>query len=217
MEKRRVNVKELSIILDTGETTLYPHISKKYKSKKDFIIDIDELFLKSKLNNFRFMFEDDKTSFLTRMQRKISIEDYPEELRTKDIIEITGFSKAKIFYMRTHEKIKYCFIRDPRYSALSKGNTQYIYSKQSLIEYLDMHHKPTYNFEIQFIKQFYTTNEAIKYIMERINKKISLKTLYRYIHEYGEVPAIKIGGIIRIPILEFESINIEKVFENFIK
>ncbi len=210
-----INVKQLSIILNAGETTLYPHISKEKKGKKDYYIDIDKLLLANKLNNFKFLFEDDKTSFLTRMQNKISIDDYPDELRTKDIVEITGFPKAKIFYMRTHNQLDYKTIQDQRYMLDSLGRKQYVYSKQSLIEYLNKHNKKAYNFNIKFTQQFYTTREAITYIKKRLNITISLKTLYRYIHEYGEIPAIKIGGIIRIPILEFESLNLKIIFSNF--
>lgn len=203
-----INIKELSIILNMSKKTLYK-LFKCNNGKHE--IDLDTLLLKSKISNFKFSFELDNTSFVSRMIKPIHEDDLPSILRTKDIIELTGFSKYKISYIRKKELIKYNVIEDNRYNKNAKGRLQYLYDKESFLNYVKDHKIKLKNVDTIFTKQFYSTKDTLHYLFNYKKIKVSQRTLHRYIYK-NLIPAIKIGETIRIPILEFTNLNIESIF-----
>lgn len=143
------------------------------------------------------------------------IKEYPEWLTTKELRQIVNYSQTKLKSLRDNELIYYKTITDERYKPNAKGRIQYLYSRDSIIKYLEnneektlLQNRKSYIFE----KQFITPKEVKKYIADKYNCDISLTTIYRNIN-LKEVPAIKIGSMIKIPILEFtEDTNIKEIF-----
>lgn len=213
MNKYKLNITELYIILGSGETTLYKYFSNANKLNKSYSIDLDKLILKCKVNNCLFEFEKNNNSFLDRMLVEIDIEDIPDKLKTKDIIKYSNLKASKLYALREKGIIEAETIEDERYKLDSKGRIQYLYNKSSFLKYLYSKNMKLKTFHFVATKQFYSTREALKYLEDYKDTKISLKTLYRYIYEYQKIPAIKIGETLRIPMLELHNINVNETFK----
>lgn len=247
MDKKLINLYELSIILDTQKSTMYyiTHPEKKKavalkkaekenrilkednihteklnitKECKEYIIDIDKFLNEHKIYNFKFQNETADKSFLDRMLVKkiININDYPEYISTnlvKEAIDITNYELQKL---RQKNLIKYKIIENAKYPVGSSGRNQYLYDKNSIIEYYKNNNikltpicKTNYNIS----KQFYTIKEIQEYLLNKYNTEVSISTIYRRIAQSNEIPAIKLATMIRIPILEFNKLNLDNIFK----
>lgn len=218
MLKNYVNIKELSIIVNCGINTLYfsndiKEYLKNKKINKEYRIYIDDFLEDRKIFKFKFYNEYENKSFIIRMLRKANIEELPNELKTKDILSFTNMTYQKLKTLREKDIIKYRIEENKNYSINAKGRFQYIYDKESVIKYLIKKNFNTSKEQIIYSKQFYSTTETIE-ILQKNNINISLKTLYRYIYNYNLIPAVKIGGKIYVPIIEFHKLELKKIFKN---
>ena len=213
-----LNIKEISIIIGAGHNTIYyakqvQEVKQTLnKGKKEYNIDIDTFLDRHKIFDFKFSNELENKTFIDRMIKPIDLSGYPDQLTTKNVRDITNFSCAKIKYMRDHNKLQYETFVALRYPTDSKGRIQYLYTKESLVNYLKCQ-KISIGNEFIPSKQFYSTSEALEYINKKNNLHISLKTLYRYIYNYRKIPAIKVGGNIKIPILEFSQLDFNELYK----
>lgn len=194
------------------------HSKIEFKKENGYIkIDIDNFLENHKMFDFKFKNEYNNESFLDRMhiKEKPSLEDYPDYLQTSEIKELTGFSTYKLKRLREQNEIEYKVIEDKRYSPNAPGRMQYRYSKQSLQEYAKKHNimLTPYKKDIpKYTKQFYTVKEVQDYIKRVYNKEISNLTVYRRINNTKQIPAIRIGTMIKIPILEFQELDLKSIF-----
>lgn len=239
MVNNYITANDLATILDTYKSTVYytMHPSKKHKiasikalkenrklgnkiciqnytnylkNNKNILINIDELINKHKVSkNFKFK----GSSFLERMKYTIDINSFPEYLSTKQVKIITGFSNYKIIKLRNDNSIKFVNFVDENYPINSKGRTQFLYYKESLMEYLKNNNITINdNTKIKISKQFYSPKEVQEYLESQYNIKKSLSTIYRRILITKEIPAIRFGYMLKIPILEFKELDLKKIF-----
>lgn len=188
------------------------------KENRNVLIDIDHFLNTHKMFNFKFINEINRESFLKRMEitEEVTINEYPKELQTKDLKEILGVSTYKIKTLRESNILKYRVVEDERYPIHSLGRKQYIYTKKSLLEYIKIHDiklKPIQRTYYKFDAQFYTVKEIQQYILKQYDFKIHTQTVYRRINDTKEIPAIRIGTLIKVPILEFKQLDLKYIFK----
>ena len=139
---------------------------------------------------------------------------YPEKLTTRIVKDLTGLTSAKLNTIRNNNLMQFEKVENLNYPPHLKGRLSYVYYKDSLIKYAEKNNielkNNTSTYEIS--KQFYTPNEVQKYISDTYNKNISIPTIYRRIRETKQIPAVKIGTSLRIPILEFKNLPLIDIF-----
>lgn len=221
MEKRFVSIKELANLLNTGPNTFtksnelngfldkycYEQREKnneEIKGRYIYKIDLDELLLNSKLNTFKFEFEYNNTSFLDRTIKRMDFSKYPEKMYAKDVKKMTGWSSFKLKTARERGYIQYIDVSD----SIEKKHSQlnYIYIKSSILDYMSEKGEKKDKLEFDLTTpQFYKISKVSEILSKVLDKNVSIRRVYDYIHKQQIVPAVKVGGNIRIPILEFEN------------
>lgn len=239
MKKYTITAKELSIILGIQRSTMYyimypekkealaikkaqkenrSSVNQKYpqtkinyeKELRLIKIDIDHFVNEHKISkSFRFEGE----SFLDRMIISFDADEYPNLLSTKELKELTNLSTYQIKKIRELNLVKYSIIENTTYPIYSKNRYQYMYDKSSLLNYLNsINHtlKPVIKYNIT--KQFYSAKEFRDYLKEEHGIETSISTIYRRILVTKEIPAIRIGSMLKIPILELKRLDFSTIF-----
>ncbi|WP_026883534.1 hypothetical protein [Clostridium akagii] len=190
----KVNVSQLTKILDVSQYSLYPNL-KMLKNNKNgaYKINIDEYFLECKVSNFLFDFEKENSSFSKRLIP--NNDTFSINLTAKQVKSILNINDYQLSTLRKNNSLTY----------IRKNKTRYIYDINSLAEYIQNKSLDIELLIYSFDKQFYKPIELIT-ILSKHNIRISLKSIYRYIYEYNKIPCIKVSGNLRIPIREFNEL-----------
>jgi len=183
------------------------HGELKYKKIKGrIVIDIDDFIDRHKLFNFNII--DPPFSNRLYIKKEINDTDLPLHL-----------TKA---FLHTHYSMNAYQVKKMRESGLVKHHKEiiknveaYVYSREDVIKYADLYH---FMFNGEIIE---LTNEPMFYKVEDIQEKIridfnisvDLSTINRKITETKEIPAVRVGTLLRIPIQEFNELEIENVFQ----
>lgn len=211
-ENREMNIKDIDDYKEKHEIEFI-------KDNKNVLIDIDQFLDNHKVFDFKFINELEGVSFLERLKvfKTCNINDFPSLLKTSQVFEIADISRYELNKLRSNNLIKYKIVENPNYPKTSKGYIQYLYDRDSIVRYCNANNidickkEPVYCFS----KQFYNIHEVIDYIESKYEKKISKNTVYRRISDTHEIPAIRVGTTIRIPIIEFEMLDHRKIFNIF--
>jgi hypothetical protein len=236
MEKTYINANDLATILGTYKSTIYyimhpekkMQVAQKKATKEnretniesrslnvDFIkynnsikIDIDEFLEEHKISkNFQFVGK----SFLDRMLIDTDMTTLPDYLTTKQVKAVTSLSNYKIIKLR--DLIDTKIEINLNYPPSSKGRFQYLYNKNELIHYLQCNGMQLNSEKkIKFTKQFFTAKEVVDYLKINYGINKSVSTIYRRIIITKEIPAIRFGYMLKIPILEFTMLDLHSIF-----
>ena len=182
------------------------------------LIEIDDFLNNHKIYNFKFINELSNESFLKRIEvtKVKSLDDYDDYISTSQFRDITGFTNYQIKKLRESGEIQYKQIIDERYPVNATGRTQYLYDKRSIIEYIKSKNidiKTEKEIVYEFTKQFYSANEIQDYLYCKYEKNVSKLTIYRRITQSNEIPGIRIGSMIKVPILEFNQLQLKEIFK----
>lgn len=205
-----VNIAQLTKLLDVSQYSLYASLKylKKQKDTLNYRIDIDSFLINHKVNNFKFIYESTNYSFSDRLKDNLeSLSEKEGNLTARQVCKVLNINNYKLYLLRQNKKIQ----------ANKVNLTRYKYTATHLKDYIKAENLITQSYIYKYSKQFYSPKEVVEILKERFNLSVSLKTVYRYIYDYNKIPCVKIGGNLKIPILEFEnnlSKNADSLFNN---
>jgi len=204
-----INITQMAELLDIYNFSLYASVKTLFPDyckdthQKEYKIDFDKFLIDNKTYNFLFDFEIKNTSFSDRLIAY----NFPDTIDAKMARNILNLNDYELRNLRIRNEIK----------AEQIKKTRYVYDTNSVLKKAAELGNISYHYK--YSKQFYKPTDIVEILSKR-GITINTRTLYRYINDYKNVPCIKVGGSLRIPILEFDSNvlpNAKDIFKNFIK
>lgn len=172
--------------------------------------EIENYLLKNKESKFLFNFEiQSENHFLNRCFQEETYDirlDPDEWVEPKVVKSLLDLDPMVLHRIRKQKKIKSKKEILPYRKETSKNSYQYLYEKESVIDFITANYGTDYLQKKYFVfndePQFFTVSQALQYFKQE-NVAMSQASLYRNIYRIN-VPACRIKDAIRIPILELK-------------